>query len=366
MSLSNVAVTKFGLGVQIRSHYAYIINFYNLHVENCLTNVLYGDSLTETTIAVDAGEGINYHGCIFGSADVGHKWTIDGFDVNFYGCSLDFCQTGFLLMRGWKRIAWIGGHIEGNPVIYNYQSSHPTDNNPGGNPLVVINAANIVYTKDVDKYMFDGNYPTNIDLSNNRWAIVKSSENVYYANSETISVTINGAYGHTGQFPALLSANNNPVYSANWDDYDNSFKTTVQTGALVKVVSGSQVVSNKFPKALQFDFPDDTVNNYLNVKSPMIPCGKSKTLYVNLPVYETVKFGSLFNVRVEFFSGDRKVGADRYPSYIDASSRNSDWKFRIGKLNIPAGIDHITLTITAGMAPKGAMCQIGEFAVNLI
>jgi hypothetical protein len=109
-SATDFAVEGYAIGIKFNRFRNYIGFFTRAHMELNTINCAFGDS---GTIAVDSGENITFDDCIFAGAQTSFRWYCDGFDVNFIGCSADFIGIVFWASRLYRKISWVGGHIEG-------------------------------------------------------------------------------------------------------------------------------------------------------------------------------------------------------------------------------------------------------------
>lgn len=102
---------NYAIGIKFNRFRNYIGTFESVHLELNTESVVFGDSSGANV--VDAGENIQFISSIFANAETSFRWYCDGFDLNLVDCSVDYVGTVFRMSRLYKKVTWIGGHVEG-------------------------------------------------------------------------------------------------------------------------------------------------------------------------------------------------------------------------------------------------------------
>lgn len=245
-SLTDLTINGFSIAIKHNVYNVYLGVYTRLHLEQNTTNVQFGDA--DHVDVVNSGENMAFNNCVFAGAENSFVWHCGGFDCNFNNCSMDFNANVFDLKRGWKSINYLGGHIEGCPKVFYYettnasdvyfkQSSAPTFNFYG--TIMFCNPAE-------DSYLFETKNDAtkaHLLLSNPRFIVTQPGLNNYYLANKNVDVNCQGI---TTQSENLIpiAENINPVPA--WS-YQDTAKFTVNSGAGVEgSFTTTGIPENKF------------------------------------------------------------------------------------------------------------------------
>lgn len=102
---------NYAIGIKFNRFRDYIGTFDCVHLELNTESVVFGDSSGANVL--DSGENIHFLNSVFANAETSFRWYCDGFDLNLTNCSVDYVGTVFRMSRLYKKVTWLGGHVEG-------------------------------------------------------------------------------------------------------------------------------------------------------------------------------------------------------------------------------------------------------------